>query len=131
MGTPKSWLTVGIGIFVLVMIVGGVGWLVSGGFGKVFVSQETQVGMVVVLAIALLLVLICITAVIFSQFSLTNAQQPLGLPEGSIRALIAFFLTCAAIVLSVKNPMLSTNSIGLIPLCFCWINSVSVFASAR
>jgi hypothetical protein len=62
---------------------------------------EIQMGMVVVLAISALLALLSISVIVYSALSLSDPKQALGLPEGSIRALIALFLLMMFIIMSV------------------------------
>ena len=64
-------------------------------------SLELQMAMVVVLAIAALLAMLSIAAIIYNSQELADGNQALGLPEGSIRALIALFLLMIFIIMSV------------------------------
>ena len=57
-------------------------------------------GMVVVFAIIVLLIVLTATAAVFYRLNLTDPRQPLGLPEGSVRALIALFLIMVFIIMS-------------------------------
>lgn len=62
---------------------------------------EIQMGLVVVFAIVSLMVLLFLVANGFSYLNLTDAKQPLGLPEGSIRAMIALVLIMVFIIFGI------------------------------
>ena len=64
-------------------------------------TGELQMAMVVVLAISALLLILFLTAVGYSAYNLADSKQALGLPEGSIRALIALFLIMIFIIMSI------------------------------
>lgn len=55
-------------------------------------SPEAQMGLVVVLAVSVLIVLLYLMVAGFSVINVATKEHALGLPEGSIRALIALFL---------------------------------------
>lgn len=99
----SSWLPSVGNVVVMLLIVGAIGALAFGviRWANPLQEGEIQVGMVVVFAIAALLVLLTITAAVFSRLNLANPRQALGLPEGSIRALIALFLIMIFIIMSV------------------------------
>lgn len=94
----------GAGYFIVILIIlVGLGALVVGVpsfFGPVPIG-EIQMGLVVALAISSLLGLLTVMAAVYSNLMLTDRRQALGLPEGSIRALIALFLIMMFIIMSV------------------------------
>lgn len=89
----------GMGVILLALIISIVG--IPGLLPPLPTTAEIQMGIVVVLAICVLIVLLCLTANIFSAIGLTDARYALGLPDGSIRALIALFLIMIFIIVSV------------------------------
>ena len=64
-------------------------------------TPEIQMALVIVIAIAVLLMLLFVIAGGFSRLQLSDAKQPLGLPEGSIRAMIALFLILIFIIFGI------------------------------
>ena len=64
-------------------------------------TPEIQTALVIVIGIAALLMLLFVVAGGFSRLQLSDAKQPLGLPEGSIRALIALFLILIFIIFGI------------------------------
>jgi hypothetical protein len=95
-----NWLSSAGNVVVMLVLLAALGWLAFG----IFTSQqegEVQIGMVVVFAIAALLVLLTVMAAIFSSLKLADPQEALGLPNGSVRALIALFLVMIFITMSV------------------------------
>jgi uncharacterized membrane protein len=64
-------------------------------------SSEVQMALVIVIAIAALLTLLFIVAGAFANLKLTDRRQPLGLPEGSVRSLIALMLIMVFIIFGV------------------------------
>jgi IPT/TIG domain-containing protein len=98
---PRGRLASGVGmgviLFVLIISLGGIPGLLP----PLPTTAEIQMGMVVVLAVCVLIVLLCLTANIFSAIGLADARYALGLPDGSIRALIALFLIMIFIIVSV------------------------------
>jgi hypothetical protein len=83
-------------VFVMAALILGV----SGVFAPL-PPGELQMGMVVVLAITVLLTVITVTVSVFSRLDLANRKHALGLPPGSVRALIALFLIMVFIIMSV------------------------------
>lgn len=69
-------------------------------FGPV-VAEEVQIGLVVVFALASLIVLLTVMAVVFNILRSANSKETLGLPEGSVRALIALLLLMIFIIMTV------------------------------
>ena len=64
-------------------------------------TPEIQMALVIVIAIAALLMLLFVVAAGFSRLQLSDAKQPLGLPEGSIRAMIALILILIFIIFGI------------------------------
>ena len=64
-------------------------------------TAETHMGMVVVLSVSVVLVLLYLMAAGFASLGLASRQNAIGLPEGSMRALIALFLIMIFIMVSV------------------------------
>lgn len=64
-------------------------------------SPDAQTIGFVILATASLTILLTSMTVIFQQLGLSNAKQALGLPEGSVRALIALFLLTMFVIVTV------------------------------
>jgi hypothetical protein len=64
-------------------------------------APELQLGLVIVLAVFMLMVLLFIMTAGFVQFQLADPKQALGLPEGTIRALIALILIMLFIIVGV------------------------------
>ena len=55
-------------------------------------TPELAITILIVAAVVILLIGLAITATIFRGLRLANKQHPMGLPEGSIRAVIALGL---------------------------------------
>jgi hypothetical protein len=64
-------------------------------------EPEMQMGLLVVVAIATLMTVLFILAAGFSSMNLTDPKQALGLPEGSIRAMIALVLIMVFIIFGI------------------------------
>ena len=64
-------------------------------------APEIQMGMVTVLALSVVVVLIYLMAAGFTHYKLSSSEHALGLPDGSIRAMIALFLIVIFVMLSV------------------------------
>ena len=64
-------------------------------------DPEIEMGLMVVTAIAALMTLLFVLAAGFSSMNLTDPKQPLGLPEGSIRAMIALVLIMVFIIFGI------------------------------
>jgi hypothetical protein len=64
-------------------------------------DPELMMGILVVVAIATLMTVLFILAAGFSSMSLTDPRQALGLPEGSIRAMIALVLIMVFIIFGI------------------------------
>jgi hypothetical protein len=92
----------GLGLFVAVasLIVVGAGYLIFS-VTKGTADAEIQMGLVVVAAIATMMTLLFVLAAGFSAMNLADGKQPLGLPEGSIRAMISLVLIMVFIIFGI------------------------------
>ena len=70
-------------------------------FGYFNYSEATILSAVVLIGLALVVLLAAVLAMIYSGIGITNKDQPLGLPEGSVRSLIAFSLVLIFVLLAV------------------------------
>jgi hypothetical protein len=109
----------------MIVVVAGLAVVIAlpSGIGGIH-SVELQMGMVVVLAIAALLAMLSIAVIIYANQGLADGKQALGLPEGSIRALIALLLLMIFIIMGaylfrtiatpelVKVPNLSPDQVA-------------------
>jgi hypothetical protein len=73
-------------------------------------NTEIVIGMILVLGVSVLLLLLFLIAVGFNALNLSDPGEALGLPQGSIRALIALLLILVWVIVSI---FLFT---GIIPL---------------
>ena len=64
-------------------------------------TAEVQIGMVVVIAAGAVLVLLFMMAIAFDELGLGDPGQALGLPEGTVRAMIAVFLVVIFVVVGL------------------------------
>jgi hypothetical protein len=64
-------------------------------------QPELITGLVIILGLGVLLVLLFIMAAGFSSLDIADKSQAMGLPEGSIRAIIALFLIVGWIIMSI------------------------------
>ena len=64
-------------------------------------DSEVQLGFLVVIAVIALISLLFTVAAGFSRLQLTDGKQAMGLPEGSIRALIALILIMVFVIVSI------------------------------
>lgn len=91
-----KWLPSAGNLAVMLLVIVAVGLLIF----AVPKPAEIQMGLVVVFAIGGLLVLLTVMAAVFHNLKLDDRRQALGLPEGSVRALIALFLIMIFIIMS-------------------------------
>jgi hypothetical protein len=63
-------------------------------------GEALTLSAVVLIGLALVVILMAVLAIVYSRLNLANASQALALPEGSIRALIAFSLVLIFICLA-------------------------------
>lgn len=69
--------------------------------GGTYQSKEISLPLLAIGGVVVLILLLTLVATIFSIIGLTDKQQPMGLPEGSIRAVIALSLIVLFAILSV------------------------------
>ncbi|MCB9148732.1 MAG: hypothetical protein H6641_08215 [Caldilineaceae bacterium] len=100
-----NWFTsLGYGvIMILIVLLIGVSivGITKGGDLEKLPSGEIQMGMVVVLAIVVLLTVLYLVVAGFYSFGLVTSEHALGMPEGSVRALIALFLIMIFVIVGV------------------------------
>jgi hypothetical protein len=65
---------------------------------RLFQIEVVYIGMQVILGIGILLVLLMIVTIVFARLDLADPRQALGLPEGTVRALIALILLMVFII---------------------------------
>jgi uncharacterized protein YxeA len=87
-------------VLLLVLIVTG-GFFIFRAFNYDSNQAELVMGIVVVTAIVALMTLLYIFAVGFNSMGLTDKRQALGLPDGSIRAMIALILIMVFIIFGI------------------------------
>jgi uncharacterized membrane protein YqjE len=74
-------------------VVGGVvAWVILGGIKLRGAGPELTLPMIVIVGVVVLLATLALVAFAFSLLNLTDRTQPLALPEGSVRAVIALML---------------------------------------
>src|SRR5579862_4739989 len=96
----NQWLLLASGV-VLLFVVGLA--LKSAGLFSVFSNgpeSATSLSVVVLLGLALIVVLMIALAIVYSVLDLTVKSEALGLPEGSVRALIAFSLVTIFVLMA-------------------------------
>src|SRR5262249_49155755 len=92
----KLYLLVGSLVLLTAMLIA----VYKAGFFSIFLKSEaTMLGGVVLIGLALVVLLVAALAIIFAVLELASKDQPLALPEGSVRALIAFSLVLVFVLL--------------------------------
>jgi hypothetical protein len=98
--------------------------------GERYISREAQFALVLVFAVVFLMTTLFIVASGFSQLKLTDPSQALGLPVGSVRAMIALILILIFIMFGtyLYNQELSwSNKYGPIEMPQdAWLNMSNV-----
>lgn len=84
-----------VAIFLVILALGGMLYILPGA------SPEVQLGLVIVLAVVLMMALLFIMAMGFQKVNLSDPRQALGLPEGTIRALIALILIMLFVIVGI------------------------------
>jgi hypothetical protein len=69
------------------------------GFSQL-VDDETRLSAIVLLGFALTVIFMAVLAIVYSVLKVSNKDQALGLPEGSVRALLAFSLVLIFVCLA-------------------------------
>ena len=100
-GNRSVWGSILATILIIAFIIIGLVLVISFFTSPQNPRSELVVGLIVVLGVAVLLVLLFIMAAGFAALNLSDNRQAMGLPEGSIRALIALFLIVVWVILSV------------------------------
>lgn len=96
MKTPRWYLLFGS----VTLLIGLMVLLFKLNFFSVFLKSEaTILGGIVLVGLALVVLLMAALAIIYSVLDLANKDQALALPEGSVRALIAFSLVLVFVLL--------------------------------
>lgn len=96
MKQQKLYLLVGSLVLLTAMLIA----VYKAGFFSIFLKSEaTMLGGVVLIGLALVVLLVAALAIIFAVLELASKDQPLALPEGSVRALIAFSLVLVFVLL--------------------------------
>jgi hypothetical protein len=85
-----EWL---IGLAILILI--GIGAL---SYFQLLKLEVVFIGMQIVLGVGILLVLLTIVTIVFARLDLADPKQALGLPEGTVRALMALILLLVFII---------------------------------
>jgi hypothetical protein len=76
-------------------------------------KEALTLSAVVMVALAMVVVLMAVLVIVFQVLGLANSNQALALPEGSVRALIAFSLVLAFVCLAA---FLYSNMSSVVPL---------------
>lgn len=99
----KPWGLALLLVGMLLLIVGSGGYFINrlATITTTNPDPELKMGMLVVVAIATLMTVLFILAAGFSSMNLTDPRQALGLPEGSIRAMIALVLIMVFIIFGI------------------------------
>ena len=91
---------IGICLLIVLMLIGLVILLLQPYQARSSVN-EIELGVIIVLGVVLLMTMLFVMAAGYSQIGLTDNRQSLGLPEGSIRALIALMLIMLFMLTSI------------------------------
>lgn len=75
--------------------------MITFGKGGIPNTAEIFIGLFIIIAVSIMLILLFIMTTGFSFLNLTDKNQALGLPEGSIRALIALLLIAMFVIVGV------------------------------
>ena len=125
------WLPLVSALLVLLLISGGLAFVTY--FFPVKQQQpELITGLVIILGLGVLLVLLFILAAGFSSLDIADKSQAMGLPEGSIRAIIALFLIVVWIVMSiylfssVGGPSSNSDAVKLAQQLFTTLSTLVV-----
>jgi hypothetical protein len=93
---PTLWLPIGSAFSLLILIAIGFGALLA----TKHAPTELLLRLTVTFGVGALLLMLFLIAIGFSRLQLDDKTQALGLPRGSVRALIAFYLGSS----STKTP---------------------------
>ncbi|HEY1349978.1 MAG TPA: IPT/TIG domain-containing protein [Ktedonobacteraceae bacterium] len=95
--TPTLWLPVGGAFSLLILIAAGFGALLATNHAP----AELLLGLAVTFGVGALLLMLFLMAIGFSRLHLDDKTQALGLPSGSVRALIALLLIVIWVIVSI------------------------------
>lgn len=98
MTDKRIWPLVFVVVFILILIAG------LGVFAYIIMppsQSEIILGLLIILGVSILTVLLFIMAATFSKLDLTDVRQALGLPPGSVRAMIALLLILIWAIVSI------------------------------
>jgi hypothetical protein len=95
--TKKWWLlSFGVGLLIIMLLL----MYHLGAFSVFQDSEATRLGAVVMIGLGLVIILLAALVIIYSVLDIANKDQALGLPEGSVRALLALSLVLVFVLLS-------------------------------
>jgi hypothetical protein len=95
--TKKWWLlSFGVGLLIIMLFL----MYHLGAFSVFQDSEATRLGAVVMIGLGLVIILLAALVIIYSVLDIANKDQALGLPEGSVRALLALSLVLVFVLLS-------------------------------
>lgn len=95
--TKKWWLLgFGVGLLIVMLLL----MYNLGAFSVFQDSEATRLGAVVLIGLGLVIILVAALVIIYSVLDIANKDQALGLPEGSVRALLALSLVLVFVLLS-------------------------------
>ncbi|KAA3645317.1 MAG: hypothetical protein DWQ07_12680 [Chloroflexi bacterium] len=92
---PKSVLGL---LLVAVISLGLMSWAITGLLGD---SPEIQISLTIILGVGLLMLFLFVLAIGFARMNLADSSQALGLPGGSIRAMIALSLIVIFVIVGI------------------------------
>lgn len=105
-------------VTMLLLIIAAGGVMIYWFNTKTGADPEVMMGIMIVVAIATLMTVLFILAAGFSSMRLTDPKQALGLPEGSIRSMIALVLIMVFIIFGIflfrKVSLTNMNYLGLV-----------------
>jgi len=105
----RYWVEVCILSFLFLgSVIVSISWLVTRGWG---VAPEVYMTLVIIAGVAGLLASLTVTTVVISSLDMGDRTQALGLPRGSVRALIALSL----IIVFAMTSIFLTNELNVVP----------------
>ena len=114
----KSW---GLIFLLLIIIIGALLWyaydlMVKGDLPHSWTRPEIILSVILILGVIALVITLAFTSAIFNSLGLSDPTQSLGLPEGSVRAVIAlsliliFMISAVFLYEEVRNPVKITST---------------------
>jgi hypothetical protein len=94
-----AWFIIA-GLFIILLIVSVLGFLIKS-TSLVDIAPDIIIGLVVVLSVCVLVLLLFIMAAGFKVLGLNDPEQAVGLPKGTISAMIALLLIIVWVIVSV------------------------------